>query len=182
MYQNTSLVQWIKVALTGRFAAAFVKNEHCFGLKMDKDYEPFSINQEIYDHLYATLKSSACARSAGCCSWNNGRKRRYAAISSDRRANQNLRSRLQKSNKRTLKPEQRLPFLMGRLVHLGQSKVEDNFSDQLLNRLTVERCQKNRSIDFLPCWDEMPQATWAKYAVMKRYAKLKASILCWAEH
>ncbi|MDN2481065.1 nucleoside triphosphate pyrophosphohydrolase family protein [Vibrio agarivorans] len=51
--------------------------------------------------------------------------------------------------------------LMGRLVHLGQDKIEDNLSinymiDLLLNVAT------NLSIDFLPCWDEVHSSNMSK--------------------
>ncbi|MDB1123855.1 nucleoside triphosphate pyrophosphohydrolase family protein [Vibrio algarum] len=51
--------------------------------------------------------------------------------------------------------------LMGRLVHLGDSKVEDNvaisyFIDVLLNAAT------NLDIDFLPCWDEVHSSNMSK--------------------
>ena len=51
--------------------------------------------------------------------------------------------------------------LMGRLVHLGQSKVGDNiaisyFIDVLLNAAV------NLNIDFIPCWDEVHSSNMSK--------------------
>lgn len=51
--------------------------------------------------------------------------------------------------------------LMGRLVHLGHSKVEDNlpisyFIDILLNAAA------NLNIDFIPCWDEIHSSNMSK--------------------
>lgn len=51
--------------------------------------------------------------------------------------------------------------LMGRLVHLGDSKVEDNlaisyFIDVLLNAAV------NLDIDFIPCWDEIHSSNMSK--------------------
>lgn len=51
--------------------------------------------------------------------------------------------------------------LMGRLVHLGQQRIEDNLAinyliDVLLNVAV------NRGIDFLPCWDEVHSSNMSK--------------------
>ncbi|MDV7104417.1 nucleoside triphosphate pyrophosphohydrolase family protein [Vibrio sp. TH_r3] len=51
--------------------------------------------------------------------------------------------------------------LMGRLVHLGDKKVEDNlaisyFIDILLN------AADNLSINFIPCWDEVHSSNMSK--------------------
>lgn len=51
--------------------------------------------------------------------------------------------------------------LMGRLVHLGDCKVEDNlaisyFIDVLLNAAV------NLNIEFLPCWDEVHSSNMSK--------------------
>ena len=51
--------------------------------------------------------------------------------------------------------------LMGRLVHLGQAKVEDNLAISYLIDLLLN-VSKNRSIDFLPCWDEVHSSNMSK--------------------
>ena len=51
--------------------------------------------------------------------------------------------------------------LMGRLVHLGQTKVEDNLAISYLIDLLLN-VSKNRSIDFLPCWDEVHSSNMSK--------------------
>lgn len=50
---------------------------------------------------------------------------------------------------------------MGRLVHLGQAKVEDNLAISYLIDLLLN-VSKNRSIDFLPCWDEVHSSNMSK--------------------
>lgn len=51
--------------------------------------------------------------------------------------------------------------LMGRLVHLGNSKVEDNLAISYLIDLLLN-VAKNRAIDFLPCWDEVHSSNMSK--------------------
>lgn len=51
--------------------------------------------------------------------------------------------------------------LMGRLVHLGHSKVEDNLAISYLIDLLLN-VAKNRAIDFLPCWDEVHSSNMSK--------------------
>jgi len=62
--------------------------------------------------------------------------------------------------------------LMGRLVHLGNNKIEDNlticyFIDILLNAAT------NLQIDFLPCWNEVHSSNMSK--VCKDHVEYKAT-------
>ncbi|MBG0758604.1 SAM-dependent methyltransferase [Vibrio cidicii] len=51
--------------------------------------------------------------------------------------------------------------LMGRLVHLGQAKVEDNLAISYLIDLLLN-VAKNRGIDFIPCWDEVHSSNMSK--------------------
>jgi len=51
--------------------------------------------------------------------------------------------------------------LMGRLVHLGHNKVEDNLAISYLIDLLLN-VAKNRAIDFLPCWDEVHSSNMSK--------------------
>ncbi|WP_070967873.1 nucleoside triphosphate pyrophosphohydrolase family protein [Vibrio sonorensis] len=51
--------------------------------------------------------------------------------------------------------------LMGRLVHLGDSKVEDNLAISYLIDLLLH-VAANRGIDFVPCWDEVHSSNMSK--------------------
>ncbi|QIA63376.1 SAM-dependent methyltransferase [Vibrio astriarenae] len=51
--------------------------------------------------------------------------------------------------------------LMGRLVHLGQDKIEDNLSINYMIDLLLN-VAANLSIDFLPCWDEVHSSNMSK--------------------
>ncbi len=51
--------------------------------------------------------------------------------------------------------------LMGRLVHLGHSKVEDNLAISYLIDLLLN-VAVNRGIDFIPCWDEVHSSNMSK--------------------
>ncbi|ENM5852966.1 nucleoside triphosphate pyrophosphohydrolase family protein [Vibrio mimicus] len=51
--------------------------------------------------------------------------------------------------------------LMGRLVHLGQSKVEDNLAISYLIDLLLH-VANNLNIEFLPCWDEVHSSNMSK--------------------
>ena len=51
--------------------------------------------------------------------------------------------------------------LVGRLVHLGHSKVEDNQTISYLIDLLLN-VAKNREIEFLPCWDEVHSSNMSK--------------------
>ncbi len=51
--------------------------------------------------------------------------------------------------------------LMGRLVHLGHSKVSDNLAISYLIDLLLN-VAVNRGIDFLPCWDEVHSSNMSK--------------------
>ncbi len=51
--------------------------------------------------------------------------------------------------------------LMGRLVHLGHDKVEDNIAISYLIDLLLN-VAINRGIDFLPCWDEVHSSNMSK--------------------
>ncbi|MBY7902138.1 nucleoside triphosphate pyrophosphohydrolase family protein [Vibrio fluvialis] len=51
--------------------------------------------------------------------------------------------------------------LMGRLVHLGDAKVSDNLAISYLIDLLLN-VAANRSIDFLPCWDEVHSSNMSK--------------------
>lgn len=51
--------------------------------------------------------------------------------------------------------------LMGRLVHLGQDRVEDNLAISYLIDLLLN-VAKNRGIEFLPCWDEVHASNMSK--------------------
>jgi hypothetical protein len=50
---------------------------------------------------------------------------------------------------------------MGRLVHLGQTQVEDNLAISYLIDLLLN-VAKNCAIDFLPCWDEIHSSNMSK--------------------
>lgn len=51
--------------------------------------------------------------------------------------------------------------LMGRLVHLGQSKIEDNLAISYLIDLLLH-VASNLDIEFLPCWDEVHSSNMSK--------------------
>lgn len=51
--------------------------------------------------------------------------------------------------------------LMGRLVHLGQDKVEQNISITYLIDLLLH-VASHRGIDFMPCWDEVHSSNMSK--------------------
>ena len=51
--------------------------------------------------------------------------------------------------------------LMGRLVHLGHTKLEDNIAISYLIDLLLH-VASNRGIDFLPCWDEVHSSNVSK--------------------
>ncbi|WP_019616031.1 nucleoside triphosphate pyrophosphohydrolase family protein [Psychromonas ossibalaenae] len=51
--------------------------------------------------------------------------------------------------------------LMGRLVHLGASKVNDNLEISYLIDLLLN-VAKHREINFLPCWDEVHSSNMSK--------------------
>jgi hypothetical protein len=51
--------------------------------------------------------------------------------------------------------------LMGRLVHLGHSKVEDNLAISYLIDLLLN-VAVNRGIEFIPCWDEVHSSNMSK--------------------
>ncbi len=51
--------------------------------------------------------------------------------------------------------------LMGRLVHLGHTKVEDNIAISYLIDLLLN-VAVNRGIDFIPCWDEVHSSNMSK--------------------
>ncbi len=51
--------------------------------------------------------------------------------------------------------------LMGRLVHLGATKMEDNLAISYLLDLFLN-VAKNREINFLPCWDEVHASNMSK--------------------
>ncbi|KII75788.1 nucleoside triphosphate pyrophosphohydrolase family protein [Vibrio renipiscarius] len=51
--------------------------------------------------------------------------------------------------------------LMGRLVHLGHEKVEDNVAISYLIDLLLN-VAVNRGIEFLPCWDEVHSSNMSK--------------------
>ncbi len=51
--------------------------------------------------------------------------------------------------------------LMGRLVHLGHERIEDNLSINYLIDLMLN-VAVNRDIDFLPCWDEIHSSNMSK--------------------
>ncbi|BDU37323.1 nucleoside triphosphate pyrophosphohydrolase family protein [Vibrio nigripulchritudo] len=51
--------------------------------------------------------------------------------------------------------------LMGRLVHLGHSKIEDNNAISYLIDLLLH-VAANREIDFVPCWDEVHSSNMSK--------------------
>ncbi|ASI90684.1 MULTISPECIES: nucleoside triphosphate pyrophosphohydrolase family protein [Vibrio] len=51
--------------------------------------------------------------------------------------------------------------LMGRLVHLGDSKVEDNVAISYLIELLLH-VAANRDIDFIKCWDEIHSSNMSK--------------------
>ena len=64
--------------------------------------------------------------------------------------------------------------LMGRLVHMGQDKVEDNLAISYLIDLLLN-VAKNRAIDFLPCWDEVHSSNMSKVCRNeKEYAETEA--------
>lgn len=51
--------------------------------------------------------------------------------------------------------------LMGRLVHLGDNKIEDNVAITYLIDLLLN-VAKNRAIDFITCWDEVHSSNMSK--------------------
>ncbi|MDN3679261.1 nucleoside triphosphate pyrophosphohydrolase family protein [Vibrio tapetis] len=51
--------------------------------------------------------------------------------------------------------------LVGRLVHLGHSKMEDNLAISYLIDLLLH-VAANRGIDFTPCWDEVHSSNMSK--------------------
>ncbi|MCJ2376445.1 nucleoside triphosphate pyrophosphohydrolase family protein [Vibrio sp. ZSDZ34] len=51
--------------------------------------------------------------------------------------------------------------LMGRLVHLGHSKLEDNIAISYLIDLLLHVAE-NRQIDFIRCWDEIHSSNMSK--------------------
>jgi len=51
--------------------------------------------------------------------------------------------------------------LMGRLVHLGHNKLNDNIAISYLIDLLLN-VAVNRGIDFLPCWDEVHSSNMSK--------------------
>ncbi|TEW54583.1 SAM-dependent methyltransferase [Psychromonas sp. RZ22] len=64
--------------------------------------------------------------------------------------------------------------LMGRLVHLGDSKVTDNLAISYLIDLFLN-VAKQRAIDFLPCWDEVHSSNMSKVCRNpSEYAETKA--------
>ncbi|WP_456297279.1 nucleoside triphosphate pyrophosphohydrolase family protein [Vibrio sp. AK197] len=64
--------------------------------------------------------------------------------------------------------------LMGRLVHLGQSQVEDNLAISYLIDLLLN-VAVNRRIDFVPCWDEVHSSNMSKVCRSEQeYAETEA--------
>ncbi|EGU36477.1 hypothetical protein VII00023_05022 [Vibrio ichthyoenteri ATCC 700023] len=64
--------------------------------------------------------------------------------------------------------------LMGRLVHLGNDKVEDNLAISYLIDLLLN-VAVNRGIEFLPCWDEVHSSNMSKVCRNeKEYAETEA--------
>lgn len=51
--------------------------------------------------------------------------------------------------------------LMGRLVHLGNDKIEDNIAINYLIDLLLN-VAKNRAIEFIACWDEVHSSNMSK--------------------
>ncbi|MGF1844323.1 nucleoside triphosphate pyrophosphohydrolase family protein [Vibrio clamense] len=51
--------------------------------------------------------------------------------------------------------------LMGRLVHLGNDKIEDNIAINYLIDLLLN-VAKNRAIEFVACWDEVHSSNMSK--------------------
>jgi len=51
--------------------------------------------------------------------------------------------------------------LMGRLVHLGQKRVEDNIAISYLIDILLNAAV-NLDIDFVPCWDEVHSSNMSK--------------------
>lgn len=51
--------------------------------------------------------------------------------------------------------------LMGRLVHLGHNKIDDNITINYLIDLLLN-VARNCSINFLPCWDEVHSSNMSK--------------------
>lgn len=51
--------------------------------------------------------------------------------------------------------------LMGRLVHLGHSKIEDNLSITYIIDLLLN-VASNLAIDFVPCWNEVHSSNMSK--------------------
>ncbi|MDN3696975.1 MULTISPECIES: nucleoside triphosphate pyrophosphohydrolase family protein [Vibrio] len=51
--------------------------------------------------------------------------------------------------------------LMGRLVHLGNDKIEDNIAISYLIDLLLN-VAKNRAIEFVACWDEVHSSNMSK--------------------
>ena len=51
--------------------------------------------------------------------------------------------------------------LMGRLVHLGEAKINDNFTISYLIDLLLNAAE-NLDINFVPCWDEVHSSNMSK--------------------
>ncbi|WP_394129512.1 nucleoside triphosphate pyrophosphohydrolase family protein [Shewanella maritima] len=68
--------------------------------------------------------------------------------------------------------------LMGRLVHLGASKVEDNLVISYLIDLMLN-VAKNREIDFIRCWDEVHSSNMSK--VCRNQQELDETIAAYAK-
>ncbi len=51
--------------------------------------------------------------------------------------------------------------LMGRLVHLGATQVQDNIAISYMIDILLQ-VAKNKEIDFIPCWDEVHSSNMSK--------------------
>ncbi|NKF49253.1 nucleoside triphosphate pyrophosphohydrolase family protein [Shewanella sp. WXL01] len=68
--------------------------------------------------------------------------------------------------------------LMGRLVHLGHDKIEDNLAINYLIDVLLN-VAKNREIDFITCWDEVHSSNMSK--VCRNQQELDETIAAYAK-
>ncbi|USD63974.1 nucleoside triphosphate pyrophosphohydrolase family protein [Vibrio sp. SCSIO 43136] len=120
-----------------------------------------ALNQEIYDHLYRDItefRSTFDLPVADKASLEEKADQLHTSLAIEE---------LTELAEADSKVEQAdaivdsVYVLMGRLVHLGDAKVEDNLAISYLIDLLLN-VAKNRNIDFLPCWDEVHSSNMSK--------------------
>jgi len=119
------------------------------------------LTQELYDHLYndiAEFRSTFDLPVADPASLNEKADQLHSSLAIEE---------LTELAEADCKVEQAdaivdsVYVLMGRLVHLGQSKMEDNIAVSYLIDLLLH-VAANRDIDFTPCWDEVHSSNMSK--------------------